>query len=77
MTGREPESSAVLSAWADSAVKLPEMETSPSSIWDWTAGAELTTPSSTMAIRPLVGASSRVTSEKVWAPAESKVTLTT
>ena len=76
MTGSEPESSTVLSALASSSVKLPVMETLPSEMTFCTAGAELTTPSSTMAIWPCVGASSSVTSAKVLAPALSSETLT-
>ena len=76
MTGSEPESSTVLRLLALSSVKLPVMETSPPVISFWTAGADLTVPSSTMAILPLVGASSLVTSAKVWVPSPSSLTLT-
>jgi len=64
VTGSEPESSTVLSSFALLSVKLPVMATLPSVIVVCTAGAEYSTPSSTMAIWPFVGASSVVTSEK-------------
>ena len=75
-TGRLPKSSEALSAFASPSVKPPEMETAPPSMRDWTAGADLTTPSTTTAIRPEEAASSAVTSENFWAPSESKVTST-
>ena len=76
VTGSEPESSTVLRLWASLSVNLPVMETSPPVILLWTAGADFTTPSSTMAMRPFVGASSPVTSANFLLPVPSSLMLT-